>query len=276
VALLCDDDRGSTNPAASWRYDDATTSVTGRSDVTERKTEREPPFEYRLERLAVGVAVLDAGGRVTSANAVAERALAVRSGEVFGRDLLDLHPPAARERIRRLIADARGADGEASTLVATPMGNFLAKASRLASADPAAGGVALLFVPLGFTLPSPETRPEPAGTPLAKLPVERGAKGRIALVDVDRVFVLSARGHYAEALTDEGRLFCPRSLADLEARLDPARFFRVHRGHLVNLAHVRAVERVDGRWMLTLDDAARTSVPVGRRIVADVRARLAV
>jgi two-component system LytT family response regulator len=46
-------------------------------------------------------------------------------------------------------------------------------------------------------------------------------------------------------------------LADLEARLDPNTFLRVHRSHLVNLDHVVAcTPREDSRFEVTLRSGA--------------------
>ena len=46
-------------------------------------------------------------------------------------------------------------------------------------------------------------------------------------------------------------------LSDLEARLDPRTFVRVHRSHLVNFDHVRSLEPYDGsRFQLTLKSGA--------------------
>ena len=60
-----------------------------------------------------------------------------------------------------------------------------------------------------------------------------------------------------------------QSLAELEQELG---FVRVHRGELVNAAHVVAVHRDDGAVVLELSDGAR--VPVSRRRWAEVEARL--
>lgn len=45
------------------------------------------------------------------------------------------------------------------------------------------------------------------------------------------------------------------TLGEVEARLDPQDFLRVHRAHLVNLARVRSIRRYDERrFVLTLED----------------------
>jgi DNA-binding LytR/AlgR family response regulator len=45
-----------------------------------------------------------------------------------------------------------------------------------------------------------------------------------------------------------------------EERLDPARFVRVHRTHIVNLAHVVALRRQDKGLVAEMSDGARVAV----------------
>ena len=47
------------------------------------------------------------------------------------------------------------------------------------------------------------------------------------------------------------------SLGEMESRLDPRDFVRVHRGHVVNLTHVKGVRRYDERrFIVTLEDGS--------------------
>lgn len=63
----------------------------------------------------------------------------------------------------------------------------------------------------------------------------------------------------------EGRAFeVDCTLTELENRLDPRDFVRIHRAHLVNLAHVKSIRRYDERrLLLALDDGE--SVVASRR-----------
>lgn len=229
-------------------------------------------FEYRLQRTPVGVVVLDLSRRITAVNAVAGRLLRIKSANPLGADILDFHPPAARSKVRWLIDAAENAtDGTASMVITTPMGSLVAKVTTLGDQ-----GFCMMFHTLGELAMG---EGEPSGRPhLLKLPVSRG--GATALVDIAEVVCLTAQGHYAEALTLTGTHLCPLSLAELEKRVDPLVFVRVHRRHLVNLRHVRAAERLDGRWSLALSGALSGEraprVPVGRDKVELVRRLLAV
>lgn len=64
-----------------------------------------------------------------------------------------------------------------------------------------------------------------------------------------------------------------RSLSDLAATLDPARFCRVHRSAIVNLARVRSVNHdADGGAVVVLRDG--TSLPLSRRLRRELEQRL--
>lgn len=223
-------------------------------------------FEYRLERTPVGVVILDPSRRITAVNAIARRLLRLSGNDPVGTDILTLHPPAARTKVRWLLDAAENAtDGTAGMVLTMPMGSLVAKVTLLS-----AQGYCMIFHALGDMVMG---RGDPVERPqLLKLPVLRG--GATELVEIADVACLTAQGHYSEALTPSGALLCPLSLADVEKRVDGRIFLRVHRRHLVNLHHVRAAERLDGRWTLAL--AGQGRIPVGRDKVELVRRLLAV
>ncbi|MBB4197672.1 hypothetical protein CCR94_12935 [Rhodoblastus sphagnicola] len=234
-------------------------------------------FEYRLQRLPLGAVMLDRQRRVLAASGAVQKLLGAEGGKIFGVDILDLHPPEARLKVGGLIASASDSPLGASMLVATRMGNLLARAIALATGPgpgPDDAATLLMFFMLGDLAASPEPEAEPESY-LVKLPIQKGMGDVTALIDIDQVAVLSAQGHYSEALTLDFTAFCPRALAALEARLDPALFVRVHRRHIVNLSHVRAAERLDGAWFLRMADKGATRIPVGRRQVERLRKLLA-
>lgn len=245
-----------------------------------------PSFEYRLSRTPVGVVMLDADLCIRAVNPVALRLLAPDGASLIGANILDLHPDEARDKVGWLISRAgAAADGTASLVVATAMGSLIAKVSRLDGADTGYCMMihALADAPVMGRAESGDASMEavpiaagPGLCPLMKLPLMRGKGAVISLIDVGEVACLVAQGHYAEARTLSFSAFCPRSLADLQRRLDPAAFLRVHRRYVVNIRHVRGAERADGGWHLILADAAATRVPVSRGKVDAMRRMLAV
>ena len=113
---------------------------------------------------------------------------------------------------------------------------------------------------------------DPASGYLAKLPVQQN-KATLFL-DLDAIVSIQADAHYTRVHDGSGSFFCSYSLSDLEARLDPVRFLRVHRSYIVNLDHARAFERHNEQGLIRLDGAAAPSVPVSRRNVPKLRMAL--
>lgn len=97
--------------------------------------------------------------------------------------------------------------------------------------------------------------------PISRLFVRIG--GALVPLAIERVSRFEADGDYLIAHAGSVRHLLHLSLTRLEARLDPRRFARVHRTHIVNLDHVRAFKRDDrGNLEAELLDGAR--VPVSR------------
>jgi two-component system LytT family response regulator len=100
-------------------------------------------------------------------------------------------------------------------------------------------------------------------------------RDRVQLIPVEQVTHLVARHRATYATTAAGEHMLDMTLLELERRLDPARFFRIHRGVLVNLAYVgelRAHE--DGHLLVCLKDGARTELAVSRDRVRPLKERL--
>jgi two-component system LytT family response regulator len=89
-------------------------------------------------------------------------------------------------------------------------------------------------------------------------------RDRFVLVPTGEIRWIGAAGNYAEIHDEAGRVLLVRTtLAELEQRLDPAEFARVHRSTLVRLAHARELTPdAHGDFDLTLDDG--TVLAVGR------------
>ncbi|HXV87313.1 MAG TPA: LytTR family DNA-binding domain-containing protein [Gemmatimonadales bacterium] len=99
--------------------------------------------------------------------------------------------------------------------------------------------------------------------PINRLFVRSGAT--IIPVPVREVLWFEARGDYVAAHLAAGRHLLHLSLNRLEARLDPARFTRIHRTHIVNLDHVTAFRRLrKGHLVAELSGGARLAVSRNR------------
>lgn len=104
---------------------------------------------------------------------------------------------------------------------------------------------------------------------MRKIPVFH--KDRLLLLDPARVAWVQADRHYTRVATVDASYLGSLGLSDLEARLDPREFLRVHRSHIVNLHFVAELRRKEDRGYLVLDLEDRPQVPVSRRRMEQVR-----
>jgi two-component system LytT family response regulator len=82
------------------------------------------------------------------------------------------------------------------------------------------------------------------GAPLEQLFIRDGP--RCWFVPLREVSLFSAEGNYVRLLWGEERPLLGRSLAALEQKLDPKRFFRANRSQIVNLEFIQHVELGEG------------------------------
>ena len=96
-------------------------------------------------------------------------------------------------------------------------------------------------------------------------------RGQIFRVDVDTIEHIEAAGDYMCIYTGDNSLILRETMKDLERRLDPRVFQRVHRSTIVNLDLVRQVKpHTNGECFLVLDSGSQVKVS---RSYRDVVAR---
>lgn len=112
------------------------------------------------------------------------------------------------------------------------------------------------------------------GTPwLERFTVRVGPKQLI--LRAEEVMWFGAEDKLVFAATERDRHYVNFTLDQLERKLDPARFTRVHRAAIVNLDWAAALRPAfAGTYRLQLRDTARTEVPVSRARARELRERL--
>jgi len=96
-------------------------------------------------------------------------------------------------------------------------------------------------------------------------------RGQIFRVEVGSIEHIEAAGDYMCIYTGDNSLILRETMKDLERRLDPRKFQRVHRSTIVNLDQVRQVKpHTNGECFLVLDSGAEVKVS---RSYRDVVAR---
>lgn len=106
-----------------------------------------------------------------------------------------------------------------------------------------------------------------------RIPVVKS--GRKVLVPIDQIRYIEAKDDYSCIYTDTDRYLSVISLAQLEAKLSPHGFFRVHRGYIVNLQYVEDVEVVSsGVMQLGIQGVEGKKISVSRRRVVQLKRAL--
>ena len=88
------------------------------------------------------------------------------------------------------------------------------------------------------------------------------------------MYAIRADAHYTHVFDGATTWFCPLSIGEIEQRLDPQRFARVHRSHIVAIARVEGARFNGDNGVLELAAEERYSVPVGRGRIGQIKARL--
>jgi two-component system LytT family response regulator len=100
---------------------------------------------------------------------------------------------------------------------------------------------------------------------------------RISFLDVDQVTHVMASDKLTYAIVN-GRQHCvDQTVSELEHRLDPAHFLRIHRAVLVNVDWIQELNSwFGGKVVVTLKDAQRTQLTVARDRVRELKARMGI
>lgn len=115
--------------------------------------------------------------------------------------------------------------------------------------------------------------PSAGAARVERVPVEKA--GKKLLLAVDEIFYIMAKDDYSYLYTDGERYLSTMSLAELERKLEPRGFFRVHRRFVVNLEKVKeVVPMYGGTLLLTMKDRGAAQVPVSRRRVPSLKKAL--
>jgi DNA-binding LytR/AlgR family response regulator len=81
----------------------------------------------------------------------------------------------------------------------------------------------------------------------------------IRLIPVDEVYYFKAADKYTMVITKEGESLIRKPIKDLEDELDPDKFWRIHRGTIVNAGCISSVSRsLTGRSIIRLKDLSET------------------
>jgi two-component system LytT family response regulator len=105
---------------------------------------------------------------------------------------------------------------------------------------------------------------------LQRLQVKVG--DRIVFVNIDEVIRFHSEEKYTTVYTVNGQYVIDTPLVELEKKLDPRHFTRVHRSHIVAIDYIAECRKGDaGRMVMVLRDKAATQLVVSRSLVKKIR-----
>jgi len=252
---------------------------------------------YLLERSDVGIVQLDAERHVVGMNDFARRVLPVDEKQPFDRFVLAFHPERSQPKVAFMLDQAAqcpvSAPPPMTMIINIPERVLLIKVSHMSDGQGQPVGYTLVFHDItelvagddaasarspaatGTAAASANAAPAPTSHHRRLLKVPTVSGQRIVLVDAAEILSIRSEGHYTRVSATDGSRFCNLAISDLEARLDPAQFMRVHRSHIVNLQAVEQLLRDEGRLQLRLR-GANELVPVSRSSANELLERLGV
>jgi len=98
---------------------------------------------------------------------------------------------------------------------------------------------------------------------------------RISFLDLNDVTHFYARDKLTYAVSNDKAYCVDHAIADLEKKLDPKKFFRIHRSTVVNLAWIKEVAALPGGMLnIRLKDTKRTDLTVARDRAREFKERV--
>ncbi|HEX6044567.1 MAG TPA: LytTR family DNA-binding domain-containing protein [Pyrinomonadaceae bacterium] len=96
--------------------------------------------------------------------------------------------------------------------------------------------------------------------------------GRVMLLKVNEIDFIEADGNYAKLHVGRKAHLLREKMHDLEARLDPAKFVRIHRSVIVNLDRIKEMQpHFNGDYMVILEDGRQLRLSRTRRETLEAR-----
>ena len=101
------------------------------------------------------------------------------------------------------------------------------------------------------------------------------AAGRVVLLKVAEIDFIEADGNYAKLHVGRKAHLLREKMHDLEGRLDPAKFVRIHRSIIVNLDRIKEMQpHFNGDYIVVLDDGRQLRLSRTRRENLEAKLRI--
>jgi diguanylate cyclase len=104
------------------------------------------------------------------------------------------------------------------------------------------------------------------------VPVE--SEGATRLFPVTDIHAVQATAHYSIVYDGQREHFSPWSITEMETKLDPDIFVRVHRSHIVCMSKVKTLRKSGDGALVDVGIGITRSIPVSRNHYAELKRRL--
>lgn len=221
-------------------------------------------LEHQLQRFDPGIVWLDANNHIMGMNSVATSILGIDAEAIIGQEILQFHPEKSRSKVKWLLEETAcpiESPPPMTMMINIPDRVLLIKVSKVLASKKDVG-TCMVFFDLTEMTTSPHKNEDDADKPrlLFKLPVHKQKK--VMLVDLTEVVHFKAEGHYTTVYTKAEDYLCNLSLSELEARLPPEKFVRVHRSHMINLSFAKSFEKEDDQCNIVMMNDV--TIPISR------------
>ncbi len=113
-------------------------------------------------------------------------------------------------------------------------------------------------------------RPAHGDSIQSQVPVRKGDK--IYLIDMDHINFIDVNRDCTYLHTDDDYFLAGNTMTEFEKILDPRKFFRAHRGSIVNLRKIKEIVRVGAAsFELTMNDPEHSKIPMSRRQTSELK-----
>ena len=94
---------------------------------------------------------------------------------------------------------------------------------------------------------------------------------RTIVIPIENIFRFQSEEKYTTVYASNGKFIISTPLIELEKRLDPAQFVRVHRAHLIAIDAITEYQRLpNGHFTIKLHDKDHSVIPVSRNFVSNL------
>ncbi|MEZ4599082.1 MAG: LytTR family transcriptional regulator DNA-binding domain-containing protein [Syntrophotaleaceae bacterium] len=189
--------------------------------------------------------------------------------ELLGRDLMEMHGPKSRERLKEVFSlmkdSTRSIPFSIKRMNSGDQERFLLlKLMPLVDKEfKDSLNCCLVYDITSFITTSQHD--------LVKIPVTAG--NGIRLIDPAEVLYLKAENIYSKVITARGEFLCDLGLGVLEEGVSKSSFYRIHRSYIVNLGKIDKIDRENGSLTVSLENCD-ARLPVSRTRAREFLARI--